>query len=109
MYERKYSLLYYITMWRTCSGVPRGCVIIIRLWPLSRDDHSGVLIGALGTRRTDWPARVLANDVSTRIDRWPTREERSIARVQGHGAASCYTLLKMTNSRISELNIDRGS
>ncbi len=34
----------------------------IRHWPLSRDDHSGVLIGADGTRRTDWPARVLANE-----------------------------------------------
>ncbi len=29
----------------------------------------GVLIGAGGTRRSDWPARVLANDESTRIDR----------------------------------------
>ncbi len=27
------------------------------------------LIGAGGERRSDWPARVLANDVSTRIDR----------------------------------------
>ncbi len=30
----------------------------IRLWPLRRDDHSGVLIGAGGPRRSDWPARV---------------------------------------------------
>ncbi len=44
----------------------------IRLWPLRRDDHSGVLIGAGGTRRSDWPARVLVNDVSTRIDRMRT-------------------------------------
>ncbi len=36
---------------------------------LRHDDHSGVLIGAVGERRPDWPARVLANDVSTRIDR----------------------------------------
>ncbi len=62
----------------------------IRLWPLRRDDHSGVLIGAGWTRRSDWPARVLANDVSTRIDRYSAREERSIARVQGQVAASCY-------------------
>ncbi len=31
--------------------------------------HSGVLIGAGGTRCSDWPARVLAYDVSTRINR----------------------------------------
>ncbi len=41
----------------------------IRLWALRRDDHSGVLIGAGGERRSDWLAHVLANDVSTRIDR----------------------------------------
>ncbi len=34
-----------------------------------RDYHSGVLIGAGGTRHSDWAARGLANDVSTRIDR----------------------------------------
>ncbi len=68
--------------WRSCSGVLRGCVNRIRLWPLRRDDHSGVLIGAGGTQRTDWPARVLANDASTRIDR-----EQSIALVQGQVAA----------------------
>ncbi len=54
----------------------------ISLWPLRRDDHSGVLIGEGGMRIYDWPARVLANDVSTRIDREPAREERPIARVQ---------------------------
>ncbi len=41
----------------------------IRYWPLRRDDHSGVLIGAGWRRRSDWPARVLANDVSTRVNR----------------------------------------
>ncbi len=41
----------------------------IRVRPLRRDDHSGVLIGAGGTRLSDWPARVLANDLSTKIDR----------------------------------------
>ncbi len=46
-----------------------GVRIRIRLWPLRRDDHSGVLIGADGAGRSDWSARVLANDVSTRIDR----------------------------------------
>ncbi len=51
------------------GGVPRGCVNRIRLWPLKRDGHSGVLIGAGGERRSDWPTRVLVNDVSTRIDR----------------------------------------
>ncbi len=53
----------------------------IRLWQLRRDDHSGVLIGASGERRSDWPAHVLANGVSTRIDRQPAREDRSIARM----------------------------
>ncbi len=38
----------------------------IHLWPLRRDDHSGVLIGAGGRRRSDWPARVLAIDISNR-------------------------------------------
>ncbi len=69
MYWIKYSLLNDITRWRSCSGVPCDCVLRIRLWLLRRDDHSGVLIGAGGERRFDWPARVLANDVSTRIDR----------------------------------------
>ncbi len=68
MYLGKYSLLNDNTKWRSCSGVPRGCVNRIRLWPLRRDDHSGVLIGAGGERRSDWPPHVLANDVSTRID-----------------------------------------
>ncbi len=45
-----------------------GCVYRIRVWPLRRDDHSCVLIGAGGTKRSDWPARVLANDISTRVD-----------------------------------------
>ncbi len=46
-----------------------GSVFKIQLCPLRRNDHSGGLIGAGGTQRSDWPARVLANDVSTRIDR----------------------------------------
>ncbi len=65
----KKSFLNGVTRWRSCSSVPRGCVNRISLWPLRRDDHSGVLIGAGGRRRPDWPERVLANDVSTRIDR----------------------------------------
>ncbi len=69
MYNGNYSLLNDIPAWRSRSGAPRGCVNRIRLWPLRRDDHSGVLIGAGGTRHSDWPARVLANDVSTKIDR----------------------------------------
>ncbi len=72
-----------------------GRVNRIRLWPVRRDDHSGVLIGAGGTRRSDWQARVLANDVSTRIDRFPAREERSIARVQVQEAASHYNQFRM--------------
>ncbi len=69
MYGGKYSLKNEITRRRSCSGVPRGCVNRIRLWPLRRDGHAGVLVGAGWTRRSDWPARVLANEVSTRIDR----------------------------------------
>ncbi len=65
----------------------------MRLLPIRRDDHSGVLIGASGTRRSDWPVRALANDVmvSTIIDRMPAHEERSIARVQEQVAANCYS------------------
>ncbi len=51
MYQGKYSLKNEIQRWRSCSGVPRGCVYRIRLWLLKRDDHSGVLVGAGGTRR----------------------------------------------------------
>ncbi len=69
MYYVKYILLNEITRWRSCSGVPRGCVNRIRLWSLRHDNQSGVLIGAGGTRHSDWPARVLADDVSPRIDR----------------------------------------
>ncbi len=66
---KEYSLLNGATSWHSCSGVPRGCVNRIRLWPPRRDYHLGVLFGAGGTRRSDWPARVLANDVIMRIDR----------------------------------------
>ncbi len=45
MYKGKYSLLNEIHRLRSCSVVPRGCVNKIYLWPLRRDDHSGVLIG----------------------------------------------------------------
>ncbi len=56
----------------------------IRLRPHRRDDQSGVLIGSGRAWRSDWLARVLANDVS---------EERSIARVQGQVAAGCYVAI----------------
>ncbi len=65
----KNSFLNGFTSWRLCSVVPRGRVNRICLCPLRLDDHSGVLIGADGMRRSDWPALVFANDVSTRIDR----------------------------------------
>ncbi len=73
--------------------MPRDCVPRIRIWPLRRDYHSGVGGGG----RSDWPAHVLANDVSTRIDRKPVREKRSIALVrhkwqlQGYVSASTIT------------------
>ncbi len=69
MYWGKYSLKNEIQRWRSCSGVPRGCVNRIRLWPLRYDYHSGVLIVKGGTRRSDWPVSVLANDESAGIDR----------------------------------------
>ncbi len=69
MHSGKYSLQNDIMRWRSCSGVSRCCVDRIRNWPLRRDGHTGVLIGAGRTWRSDWPARVLANDVSTIIDR----------------------------------------
>ncbi len=69
MYWVKYSLLNGVMSWRSCSVVPRGCANRIRLWPLRCDDHSDVLIGEGRTRRSNWPARVWANDVSRRIDR----------------------------------------
>ncbi len=68
--------------------MPRGCVNRLRLWPLRRDYQSGVIIDAGGRRRSDWLARVLANDESTRIDRYPAREEQSIARVYAQVAAT---------------------
>ncbi len=54
------------------SGRAQAChaaVKRIRIRPLRRDDYSGVLIGAGGERRSDWLVHVLANSVSTRIDR----------------------------------------
>ncbi len=58
MYLVKYSLLYDVARWRSCSVVAHGCVNRIRLWLVRRDDRSGVLIGADGTRRFNWPERV---------------------------------------------------
>ncbi len=86
MYKEKYSLLNDITMVRSCSGVPRGCANRICLW---RGDDSIVLIGAGGARRSDWPADVLANDVSTIIDQYSARD-RSTACVYVQVAASYY-------------------
>ncbi len=46
----------------------------VRLWPLGRDDHSGVLIGAGGTRPSDWPAIDSPREKSDRLhacrDKW---------------------------------------
>ncbi len=47
--------------------MPRSCENRIRLWPLRRDDHTGALIGASGTRRSDWlkrTRRLLAFDIT---------------------------------------------
>ncbi len=75
MHSGKYSLLNDIMRWRSCSGVPRCRVNRIRPWPLRRDDHTAVLIGAGGRQRSDWQTRVLANDESTIIDRYPMCKE----------------------------------
>ncbi len=69
MYKGKCNLLNDIKRWRSCSGVPRSCVYRICLWPLRRDVRSDDLIGAGRAQRSDWPTSVLANNVSTRIDR----------------------------------------
>ncbi len=69
MYKGKYSLLDDITRWRSWSDVPRSCVNRIRLWPLRRDDHSGVLIGPGVTQRSDWPARGSLDSPRAKSDR----------------------------------------
>ncbi len=84
--------------------MPRGYVYRIHFWPLRRDYHSGVLIGAGGTRRSDWPARVLANDVSARIDRQLAREERSIARVKTQVAATVLWQIEFRFIRLAVLS-----
>ncbi len=58
-----------VTSGLSCSVVSRGCVNRIRLRLPGHDDHSGFVIGAGGTRRSDWSARVLTNGVNTRFDR----------------------------------------
>ncbi len=69
MNYEKCRLLNGAMSWRLCSGVTRGCVPSIRLGPPRRDDRAGVLIGADGMRRSDWPKRLKACEVSARIDR----------------------------------------
>ncbi len=61
-------------------SVTRGCAPRICLWPPRCDKLSGVLIGADGTRRSDWLERVQAVGVLARSDRWPACKKRSIAR-----------------------------
>ncbi len=51
-----------------CCGVVRCRANRIRFWPPGRDERSGVLIGAGGTRHFDWPR---------------AREKQSMAHVQG--------------------------
>ncbi len=58
MNSGKYKLLNNIMRWLSCSGEA-----------LRHDDRSGVLIGANRTRCSDWPARVQANDVNSKINR----------------------------------------
>ncbi len=71
-----------------------SCVIRIRLWPNRRDDHSGVLIGAGGTRRSGWPARVFSNDEARgSIDSPRTTSDRlHAARDKWQLAATAHTL-----------------
>ncbi len=65
----KYNLLNDVARWCSCSGVTRGCAPRIRLRPPRCDEVSGVLIGADGTRRSDWLERVQAVGVRARSDR----------------------------------------
>ncbi len=51
----KYSLAHDVAWWPSCNGVTHDGVPGIRLWPPRRDKSSGVLIGADGMRRSDWP------------------------------------------------------
>ncbi len=57
------------------------------LWSPRHDESSGVLTGAGGTRRFDWPACVSAANVRARRIDYPVYEELSIARVQGQATA----------------------
>ncbi len=56
--EENYCLLNDVTRWRSCSGMMRGCVPRIRIWPPGCDKRSGALIGTGETPRPDWPRRV---------------------------------------------------
>ncbi len=56
-------------MRRVYYSVTRRRVIRIRFWPPRRGERSGVLIGAGGIRRSDWPERVLAVGVNAKSDR----------------------------------------
>ncbi len=57
MYKEKYSLLNDITRWRSCVGVPLGCVPRIRFGPNNRKERSCILIGTDGMWHSDWLAR----------------------------------------------------
>ncbi len=61
--------------------MPRGCVNRIRIGPPGHDDNSGILIGAGGTRRSDWSA----NDVNTRFDRYSANEKQHVKKRVVHG------------------------
>ncbi len=77
MHKQNYSILGDVARWHSCLDRTR------RLWLLIRDDRSGVLIGAVEMRRSDWQAV----DVRARRDRQTACKERSIARVHGQAAA----------------------
>ncbi len=85
MFYEKYRLLNGVTSW--CSGVTRSGVPKIHLWPLRRDDLSGVLIGADGTRRFDWLQTLVHESIDSpraRSNRQPAcRDKRPLS-------LSCY-------------------
>ncbi len=62
-------LLIVAVRWRSCSGVTLGRVNRIRIWPPRHDERSGALIGAVGTRRSDWPERMFVDGVRATNDR----------------------------------------
>ncbi len=57
---------------------------------------------AFGVMHSDWPPRMLASDVSARIDRWPAFEEPSIASMQAQAATFTKLLRLITVKSVNK-------